>query len=336
MQPFVSICIPVYNGEKYLRFCLDSVIAQTFLNIEIIIVDDDSSDDSREIIKEYALKDARIRMFFNEVNSGLVSNWNRCLEYSTGTWIKYVFQDDVLNLNCIERMMQFSSDDNPIIVCNRNFLIEDSASPDLKSYFNKRVATLLNIMTAKKGVKISPAQISKLAVKKISVNFIGEPTCVLFRRDIVDKVGYFDPCLVQICDLEYWLRIATAFGLLFIPEKLVSFRVHDKSTTSKNIYNKDGFKFLSDPILFADKLLNDQAYESFRLSMNFWQMKKIRFFLRVRLFELEALLKSAKAGGENGKLNKVLHMLKTYDMYKGNELLTKIFYKIVQLKRMFV
>ncbi len=94
-QPKVSVLVPVYNGEKYLAECLDSVLAQDFANMEILIADDGSTDGSRELIRHYAEKDSRIRWWRNPANLGLAGNFNACLRAARNDYIKYVLQDDV-------------------------------------------------------------------------------------------------------------------------------------------------------------------------------------------------------------------------------------------------
>jgi glycosyltransferase involved in cell wall biosynthesis len=74
-NPLISVCIPVYNGAAYLEDCLQSVIAQTYSNIEILLVDDGSTDDSISIIEKFSQKDSRIRLVRNQKNLGLTGNW---------------------------------------------------------------------------------------------------------------------------------------------------------------------------------------------------------------------------------------------------------------------
>ena len=107
MQPIVSICIPTYNGAKYLRECLDTVLSQTFTDFEVLLVDDQSSDETLSIAQEYAAKDTRIYVKQNEQNLGLVGNWNCCIELAQGEWIKFVFQDDLIAPECLEKMLAF-------------------------------------------------------------------------------------------------------------------------------------------------------------------------------------------------------------------------------------
>src|SRR5215468_6023153 len=96
MRPKVSVCIPTYNGAAYLSECLESVMRQTFAAIEILIVDDGSSDSSASIAQQYTRADKRIRLFVNKKHLGLVSNWNHRVDLASREWIKFVFQDDIL------------------------------------------------------------------------------------------------------------------------------------------------------------------------------------------------------------------------------------------------
>jgi len=124
MKPLVSVCIPTFNGAKYFRECLDSVLAQKFTGFEVLIVDDKSSDETFSIAQEYATYDHRIRAIQNDYNLGLVSNWNRCAELAQGEWIKFVFQDDLIEPACLETMLAASKSESYIIFCRRNFIIE--------------------------------------------------------------------------------------------------------------------------------------------------------------------------------------------------------------------
>lgn len=105
-MPKISVIIPVYNSEKYLPKCLDSLINQTFKDIEIICVDDCSTDNSLEIIKNYALKDNRIKVLHNEKNINVGPSRNRGLEIASGKYIHLVDSDDWLELETYETLMQ--------------------------------------------------------------------------------------------------------------------------------------------------------------------------------------------------------------------------------------
>lgn len=256
----VSICIPTYNGAQYLEACLDSVLNQTYRNIEILLVDDQSTDNTVEIIKRYAAIDNRIRLVKNKQNLGLVGNWNRCIELAGGEWIKFVFQDDLISKNCIERMLGVASIEHPLIFCRRDFFFEDNIDFKVKNIY-------LNIhrfdeFFPKTGL-ISPTDISK-TILKTNDNFFGEPTSSLIHKSIFDHFGLFNNNLIQICDLEFWIRVSTNIGINFINEPLVKFRVHANSTSSKNhelmLYRTS----LLDDLILLHEFAYNPFFESFR------------------------------------------------------------------------
>lgn len=100
-KPIVSVIIPVYNVEQYLKQCLDSVINQTYKNLEIILVDDGSTDNSGKICDEYALKDTRIKVIHKD-NGGLSDARNTGLKIATGEYITFIDSDDDIELDMVE------------------------------------------------------------------------------------------------------------------------------------------------------------------------------------------------------------------------------------------
>lgn len=102
----VSIIIPIYNSEKYLKRCIDSVISQTYKNLEIILVNDGSTDNSVNICNEYVKQDSRIKLISKE-NGGLSSARNKGLEYVTGDYVFYLDSDDYLSKKCIETLVKY-------------------------------------------------------------------------------------------------------------------------------------------------------------------------------------------------------------------------------------
>lgn len=100
--PMVSIVVPVYNVERYLRQCLDSLVNQTYQNVEIICVDDGSTDRSGEILNQYGESDARISVFYVE-NAGVSSARNKALSYASGKYIMYVDSDDWIDVRTCEK-----------------------------------------------------------------------------------------------------------------------------------------------------------------------------------------------------------------------------------------
>ena len=98
-MPLISIIVPVYNTEKYLPICLDSLVNQTFKDIEVICIDDKSKDSSLKILQDYSKKDSRIKIIKNEVNKGLGETRNVGIRNSKGNYISFVDSDDYIDIN---------------------------------------------------------------------------------------------------------------------------------------------------------------------------------------------------------------------------------------------
>ena len=114
----ISVIIPVYNSERYLVRCIETIINQTYYNLEIILIDDGSTDNSLKICNEYSLKDDRIKVLHKE-NNGAASARNAGLDCATGDYIAFVDSDDYINLEMYEEMMKVSQQyDCDIVMCD--------------------------------------------------------------------------------------------------------------------------------------------------------------------------------------------------------------------------
>ncbi len=116
-QPLVSIGLPVYNGEQFLREALDSLLVQTFENFELIISDNSSTDGTEKICREYANKDRRIRYYRNEENVGAARNFNRVFELSTGKYFKWAAYDDICAPSFIAECVEVLERENSVVLC---------------------------------------------------------------------------------------------------------------------------------------------------------------------------------------------------------------------------
>ncbi len=103
--PKVSVCLPVYNGSNYLALAIESVLAQTFSDFELLIANDCSTDDTQKIIEKYASTDARIKHWINGKNLKLFGNYNACIEKAAGQYIKLFAHDDLLHPRMLEKMV---------------------------------------------------------------------------------------------------------------------------------------------------------------------------------------------------------------------------------------
>lgn len=117
-KSFVSLCIPVYNGEKYLKEALDSILSQTFQRFEIIISDNASTDRTEKICREYLKKDDRISYYRNKMNIGGPRNYNRLVDLASGDYFKWTAYDDILAPEYLEECVNVLDNDSSIILCH--------------------------------------------------------------------------------------------------------------------------------------------------------------------------------------------------------------------------
>jgi glycosyltransferase involved in cell wall biosynthesis len=256
-KPFFSVCIPVYNGADFLKECLESILNQSFRDFEVIVVDDKSADGSVGIVRSYAAIDDRVKAFENEVNLGLVGNWNRCLSLASGEWIKFLFQDDFWNRDCLERIHEVS-DGQVFIFHNRNFVFNEGVSDSLVKFYQSPF--LQNFFGDIKTGFIPADTVNAHILRKIGFNFFGEPSNVAFRRNLALEYGYFDDRLVQLCDYEYWVRIASNTGAFYVADKISSFTVHSGGTSSINRHARVFRAKYLDLLIICDKFLNDTFF----------------------------------------------------------------------------
>jgi len=216
----VSILVPVYNGERFLRECLDSILDQDYEPLEILIADDGSTDGSVALLTDYAARDARIRWWRNPQNLGLVENWNCLLQSAHGEYIKFVFQDDKLLSPSAVRMMAETLDGQPgiILVASASQVIDEHSSIlETRDNFPAGVSNGRQVV---------------MRCLKHCGNLIGEPTVVMFRQ--CQATMGFNSQYRQIVDLEFFFQLLEQGDLGYVPKPLAAFRQHADQATAKN------------------------------------------------------------------------------------------------------
>lgn len=278
-MPAISVVIPTYNGAEYLNECLDSVLAQSFADFEIVIVDDTSRDATLEIARDYGRRNKRITIHENPGNLGLVGNWRRCVELARADWIKFVFQDDYLYPDCLRALYEVARPEVGIAGCARKILFEGVSDKVRSEYEYVRDHSIENIV-AESGL-VSADAFCDLALDNMGVNFVGEPTAIMLHRSVFERFGSFNANLVQMCDFEYWARVACNTGFSFVREELAAFRVHGTNTSMKNYHEK---AFRSEMLELA-VLLHEYLYNP-----HFEHLRQ-RAARRIPPVDLKALLK---------------------------------------------
>ncbi|MBJ6367895.1 glycosyltransferase family 2 protein [Snuella sedimenti] len=237
MKHLVSICIPTYNGEAYLDQALHSAIVQTYSNIEIIVSDDASLDGTLKIVETYKQKTNIPISVYNHKPQGIGANWNNCVKQAKGDYIKFLFQDDILEPTCIDKMMQLALT-NPkigLVYCKRRFLY-DTLTPQLKEYisFYGNLHSYWQDLTVEQGVMPGVCYLKDKEFLNSPKNKIGEPTVVLIKKTVFDTIGFFNEKLEQTLDCDYWYRLMTYYEVGFIDAVLVGFRLHDQQASYLN------------------------------------------------------------------------------------------------------
>lgn len=230
----VSVCMPVYNGEKYLRPAIESILNQTLSDFEFIIFDDCSTDASAAIIEEYARKDTRIRFERNEKNLGLFGNWNKTMLAAQGEYIKPFAQDDFCKPALLARLAQALDEHKTVSLagCAREYFKGEKAyavEPDARRYYRD---------------KIFPGKDVSLMFLVDGYNLVGFPPAIMFRKEHLD--GGFDQRYFHCGDVEFFIRLLMKGDYYFVFKPLVTYREHGQNQTFKNFAE---LKYMSDILL---------------------------------------------------------------------------------------
>ena len=212
-HPTVSFGMPVYNGSRFIRQALDSVLAQTYTDFEVIICDNASTDDTQAICEEYAKKDARIRYVRNPVNLGAAPNYNKSFELSNGRYFNWFAHDDLLAPDYLQRCVT-QLDENPdAILCASVVRIIDQDGEELEIYHPPLSPTETSSSPA---VRFAPMAL----VAHTCTDFFG-----LFRSEQLAKTGLHG--FYHGCDRAFLAEIALMGKILRLPDPAFSNREHE-------------------------------------------------------------------------------------------------------------
>jgi glycosyltransferase involved in cell wall biosynthesis len=202
-QPLVSVLITSYNREKYIAAAIESVLASTYKNFELIIVDDGSKDSTVSIAQKYAAEDNRISVYINERNLGDYPNRNKAASYAKGKYIKYVDADDYIypwGLACLVDMME-------------QFPGAGWGLCSLHQFTGKPFPFQLSPEEAYLYHYEGPGLFHKA------------PLSSIIKKEVFDAVGGFNP-IRMAGDFDMWHRLARAYPVVLMPHGMVWYRSH--------------------------------------------------------------------------------------------------------------
>ncbi len=213
----VSVCVPTFNGAQFIKQTLESILGQTYDQLEIIIQDDGSTDNTMEIVRSFA--DPRITVRTSPENLGGASNWNAATSSFKGKYVKVVCQDDLLDRNCIEEEVR-TLDANP----------EAAFCWSRRRVINQSGKTIMNSIGGRSNGKIQYFHDGIRKVVRSGKNLFGEPCCVMMRSDVFAKTkGFVGEYLI---DFRMWLQLWELGGAVATGKTMSSFRVSPSSWTS--------------------------------------------------------------------------------------------------------
>ncbi len=251
-NPLVTIIMSAYNDEKYIHSAIESIINQTYKNWKLILINDDSSDNTEAVIKPFLKNTNRINYIKNKKTNGLITNLNYALDLADGKYIARLDSDDIW--------------------------IDSEKLNDQVNYLENHKDYVL---TGTWGFKISSDETPKAPImypvtdKKIHNYFLIENcfihSSVLIRKSTLDKVGFYDPEFPSAEDYGLWVKLGTSGKLYNLPKYMTGYRVNPKGIS----YNK-----YAEQISSSIKIVNKfkDYYPFYTIGLLLWYVRK--FFPR--------------------------------------------------------
>lgn len=290
----VSVVIPIYNAEKYLDECINSVLHQSYTDIEIIAVNDGSTDNSLQILNNYK----NDIIIINKKNGGTASALNYGIKNMSGQWFKWLSADDILKNIAVEKLISEINDigkdaENRIFYSNydlideNNFIIDRFEEPNYNLLDNfQRNVILLD-------------------------HFYGNGTTSIMHKSIFEKCGFFDESLGYKDDYEFWLRCCIIFNfkLHLVPETLAQYRIHTEQLTKKRY--DDALEKINQIKLKILNTLSPEVKSEYMLALKQYQKQK-PFKTKLRKLSRDILFKTLPKKTSNKILGTYLNKKSYY------------------------
>lgn len=320
-HPFISIIIPVYNVEKYLKKCIESIISQSFREIEILLIDDGSSDNSGKICDLYALKDNRIKVFHKE-NEGVSTARNYGIEKATGEWISFVDSDDWLAREYCEILEKESKDVDLIFYTSCNHYLDNS----------KRVSIPNQIISSTRN-EIEKT-IYYLKYNNLNYEFFGYTWNKCFKSDIIKKhnIKFIEGLSVKEDEIFTMTYCRYIKSLSVTPHIIYNYRILNTGLTARKKNSKD-FLLLAEniiegiPFYKEQKLINyeyDKGIEYYYIAMQLSNSFKETQYISKRIRNIY------KTNSNLIKSNKNLFLIK-FQLYIIKKIIKLVFIKIKEI-----
>ncbi|WP_407377218.1 glycosyltransferase family 2 protein [Methanobrevibacter sp.] len=260
----ISVIVPVYNVEKYLSECMDSLVNQTFEDIEIICVNDGSTDTSPEILENYAKEDRRIKIISQE-NQGLGAARNRGIKHSNGDYLFFIDSDDFLELNTLKLLYDNAVSNDSDIVFYRLYKYLDGEKINFPMYrFNKIF----------KDVDFDHFTFDYHNIKTHVLNGGYNSVVKLYKKAFLDRYDdfYFTEGIAFEDVLFHVKVMLRAKRISHVPQQLYYYRINENSIMNTPKYTPDIFKVVDMVVQFME---DNNLTEEFRPDLDYFKMRRI-------------------------------------------------------------
>lgn len=283
MSPLVSVCIPAYNAAKYIEETLKSITSQTWDDLEIIIGDNASTDNTKEVVEKYQNSyDNKIQYYRNETNLGYSGNCNKLIGKAKGKYICIFHSDDIYEKNLIERQVNLLEGECTVdaVFCLAKKFTDKVTSGKTN---NKTTSIVINLFD----------YLDSLVNKNKSLLVC--PSSMV-RKSVYNKLGGYNTEINYIEDVDMWIRILMQSNIAIINEKLINYRI--SSNQGSSYYTSINRTEIRPAIRYLSKLFSKES----ALSMNF----------KKGLSELEAVdyIFLAKNNAQKGNYEKYSELIK--------------------------
>ena len=321
MQEKISVIIPVYNSQKYIRECLESIINQTYKNIEIIIVNDGSGDNSLEIMKKYKELDERV-IIINKTNEGVSIARNVGIDVSTSDWIMFVDSDDYLQNNAVENFAKNIENDAQVILSNVYFLENNKKRIAPCSYTKKTIFQQKN--------KIELIESIFYDNKKWKMKYAATPFAKLYNKKflIENKIKFINNVKYGEDGLFNFLAYNYANKIVFIDSITYNYRIHTESVMKK--YDSNLIENYNKLLIELKRVLKERhLYEIYKNEYNFFVLRQVNKFFNRYFFD-------KRTKKSYNQLNKEFQHLIETEPYKNIMYNEKINYLSAKRKLMLI
>lgn len=274
-NPLVSIIVPCYNSEKYIEECIKSLIQQTYENLECILVNDGSKDNTLELINFFGAKDSRIRVFTQE-NSGPSAARNKGIDNANGEFLFFLDQDDILNNNAITTLVS-SYDDNDIITgATMSF-----------NFSNNRINRVSLLYAPKEGNITFKNQNFEVLIRAMESGITPVLHNKLYRKEFIDKYNLrFKFGNFHEDELWFFETMLVARNVKFIDTETYLYRIDNQNSITKNM----GDKNLKSYIEVMEEILNKYSInKDYEIISNWYAVYIKKIFLDFAIREQDKL-----------------------------------------------